>query len=794
MNEGRSKLVDFPRGKEVLSSCLALALTALMGCDCGGTPTVECRTTSMCSGGRICVDMRCFAPSDAGSVPDAPPAPDASMCATSRVCGSACCASGETCTGGTTCCASTSLCGSDCCGADERCELGMCRLVCASGEEACGEGAGATCCDAGNVCLGGACVVPGAMCTPTMPCSAMEYCEPTLGRCLPRAMTEPCEVRPPPGTFDPTVEWRWTGDATVVPTHNQIMMTPAVASLTDDDGDGDIDGDDVPDVVFNTFAQTGQYYVNGVLRAVSGADGSRIFPTSNPPYRTMPGAGVAIAEVDASSPGPEVITCAERSGGVGCCDGDAGALLILSSSGNILRRMEDVNCGYSAPVVGDMNADGTPEIAVRYHVVHADGSTVFNVAGRDSTAVSAPGDLVTMADLDEDGQLELVGGNAAFRYDGTPLWSNPTVTDGYPAIADLDADGAPEVVVVAPGDHAIHAFHGRDGVRLWGPVDINQGRPTSAGPTGGGPPTIADFDGDGLPEIAAAGGYGYVVFEHDGTPKWFQTTQDISSRVTGSSVFDFDGDGAAEVVYNDELFLRVYDGTTGAVRLEQCNTTGTLWEYPLVVDVDADDRAEIIVIGNNYGGQRCRDGSMSQAGITVYGSGTNSWVRTRRVWPQHTYHVTDRDDAAGVPRNEARNWENPRLNNFRQNVQPDGIFDAPDLVPLDVQFDAVSCDAVRVRVANVGRAGVRAGVPVVLFDRDPTMMGSTPVATGMTTRRLLPGESEVILLRLARPIAPAMSVSFWVQINGGMMPLTTLSQCRVDNDTDRIEAYCPDVG
>jgi hypothetical protein len=39
-----------------------------------------------------------------------------------------------------------------------------------------------------------------------------------------------------------------------------------------------------------------------------------------------------------------------------------------------------------------------------------------------------------------------------------------------------------------------------------------------------------------------------------------------------------------------------------------------------------------------------------------------------------------------------------------------------------------------------------------------------------------------------------MPVSFWVQINGGMMPLTTLSQCRVDNDTGRIEAYCPDVG
>ncbi|MFO0004673.1 MAG: hypothetical protein ACK559_26440, partial [bacterium] len=30
---------------------------------------------------------------------------------------------------------------------------------------------------------------------------------------------------------------------------------------------------------------------------------------------------------------------------------------------------------------------------------------------------------------------------------------------------------------------------------------------------GGGPPTIADFTGDGIPDVATAGGVGYVVFD-----------------------------------------------------------------------------------------------------------------------------------------------------------------------------------------------------------------------------------------------------------------------------------------
>jgi DNA-binding beta-propeller fold protein YncE len=123
---------------------------------------------------------------------------------------------------------------------------------------------------------------------------------------------------------------------------------------------------------------------------------------------------------------------------------------------------------------------------------------------------------------------------------------------------------------------------------IWGPFAI----PTTGVPfSNGGPPTIADFDGDGGPEIGVAGDRHYVVFDGDGSILWQQPTQDLSSGFTGSAAFDFQGDGRAEVVYADETALRVYNGANGAVLFSTPHSSITGYELSVVADVDADGAA-----------------------------------------------------------------------------------------------------------------------------------------------------------------------------------------------------------
>jgi hypothetical protein len=61
-------------------------------------------------------------------------------------------------------------------------------------------------------------------------------------------------------------------------------------------------------------------------------------------------------------------------------------------------------------------------------------------------------------------------------------------------------------------------------------------------------------------------------------------------------VFDFEGDGAVEIIYGDEVTLRIYRGTDGTGLWGVFSTSGTLYEFPVVVDVDADDNAEMVMV------------------------------------------------------------------------------------------------------------------------------------------------------------------------------------------------------
>jgi hypothetical protein len=662
---------------------------------------------------------------------DASPGADAVPCAESDRCGDECCGDGQTCLD-SGCCDDADVCGDVCCAAGTLCQAGQCRLDC-GGPLPCGAIDAEVCCDSSEVCYQGECLTPGAACDDIYDCGGAAYCEPTVNQCLP---VDPEQIDcfvppPPPGEFQPTIAWKWTG-STVAPAWNQVMMMPAIANLTDDNLDGAIDERDSPDIVFHTFAGS-NYGADGIMRAVHGATGVEIWSASDAALRVVPGSAVAIGDIDLDDE-PEILACGTAAGGLQ-------PLLAFEHDGTLKWATTDpaVVCGYAGPAIANLDQVGPPEILVRYTVVDADGSVRWAKPG---------GHLYSsFYDIDDNGFLDVVGGNVAYDKDGVELWSRAgDYGDGFHAIADLDGDHAPDVVLVNSSAHLVMAFRGSDGADLWpAPQDVNQGVATPEGPVGGGPPTISDFDGDKKPEIAVAGGYGYVVFEGEsGAPKWFRSTIDLSSRATGSSVFDFEDDGIAEVLYADERQLHVYRGTDGAPLLTMCNSSGTLWEYPLVVDVDNDERAEIVVARNNYAFPTCLDGTPADTGIAVIEDALDNWVRTRRIWNQHTYHVTNVNEDASIPPIEADNWQILGLNDFRQNVQPIAVPAAPDLVITSIGADLVDCPVVTIEalVENRGDAGAPAGVPVAFYDGllpSPTLIGVT-----LTTAPILPGQSMVV--------------------------------------------------
>ncbi|HVI01996.1 MAG TPA: FG-GAP-like repeat-containing protein, partial [Enhygromyxa sp.] len=310
------------------------------------------------------------------------------------------------------------------------------------------------------------------------------------------------------------------------------------------------------------------------------------------------------------------------------------------------------NTIYGAFALADVDNDGTPEIIAGNRLHHVDGSveTTLPIADPSYSATAA-------ADLDGDGDLEIVMGNAAYHHDGTQLWTTG-LADGYPQVADLDADNLPEVLLLNSQGISVIEHNGT--------VKYSNLTPTGD-PMGGNtwrrPATIHDFDGDGAPEYAVSSQNHYAVYEADASILWQAQVLD-SSGIAAGTAFDFDGDSIAEAMYADETNLYVYDGM-GGVLLQVPRSSGTIIEYPVVADVDNDGSAEIIVVSNTSW-----QGQQTAPAVQVVRDVEDRWIQARRIWNQHTYHVTNVREDGTIPQFEQPHWE--ALNTFRTNAQIEG--------------------------------------------------------------------------------------------------------------------------
>lgn len=797
--------------------------------DFGCTVDGDCGPGWRCNADGVCVEDRTNPDADV-PLPDGDTPPE---CTDDAEC------DGDFCIGGV-CCSLDRVCGDACCGDLQTCFASACvtpgaicvrQTDCEEGEycePALGEPPGPP---------------PGPEClSPPATGRCLELPPPCEGEPEPDEICiRDCEFTPSCAAPHPTepdiclidaVEsWRWGPVASEFPDDTDVWSTPVVGRVTDTNCDGTVDLLDPPNLIFvsgntqridlgggtmtgtcchcgvdSSGTQVRDGCRRGILRILDGRTGTELISVRESEVGGGGIAGTTPALGDVDHDGQAEVVAVTYEGRIAIIEGDG---TVSSLSEDVVAPFEEgqscttyTDCPYDEArsrypydcfaghcvswsfgwggglALADIEGDGTVEVVYGRTLfsISAEGSTIerrwIGTGGRGSA-----NSLSYFVDLAGDEDLELLAGNTAYLATGEILWRRTDLPDTFTAVADFNADGAPEVVHVASA--SISILNGETGDTLAGPTLVS-------GTGSGGPPTVADFDGDGVPEIGVALADFYSMHDVDLvagtiTERWATASHDLSSSVTGSTVFDFEGDGVAEVVYNDECFLWVYDGPTGVVRFATVTSSFTGTEASLVADIDGDGQAEMVVIANgsdprdpdgwdcdgapwNLPGEDgvrpawvAPEGGNAWRGVAVFGDRTNSWVGTRPLWNQHSYSVSnvcsEDDDACipamghcAIPQRRRANWTVPWLNNYRQNVQAEGLFDAPDAALL-VEFDCnLPVPSLIVTLRNLGEAVLPEGVVVAFLVED----GATEREIGRLTSSapLFPGQGETLVLEI----------------------------------------------
>lgn len=304
---------------------------------------------------------------------------------------------------------------------------------------------------------------------------------------------------------------------------------------------------------------------------------------------------------------------------------------------------------YGIPRIADFNNDGRDEVYVGTEVFDANSLTFIGFGGGETntgrhlqhdganfsySTVYAPSNKT-----DLDSEKYLLCGNQLFTVspksapNGVMLYKTlgETQKDGSALVADLDGDGTNEVVV-RDVQKRLSVFSVKDNTALI----LNSSMPMSS------LPAVGDIDGDGRDEIIGLkdktylSAYKYSPERNILYEFWSIRHTDVSAQ-TGITLFDFNADGINEIVYRDELLLRVINGSgkshiTGndtikngqriAYNLASVGLKSpTKSERPVVCQALGGGETQIVIGGVLYG-----DYKPGTAKICIFGANTVPWA------------------------------------------------------------------------------------------------------------------------------------------------------------------------
>ena len=618
-----------------------------------------------------------------------------------------------------------------------------------------------------------------------------------------------CEYTPTLTTFDLEPEWTSSGA-------NWCAYNTPIT--------GDLDGDGIPEIIGKPCSGPSQATGGGFpdLLVVDGSTGQVEAIINTPAMRYMMDAP-AIADVDLDGY-PEIFI--QASNHIDNINYTEGAIIngdvrrrILCYSFNgtnyVEKWMSNAIMGFN-PLedgntisVADFNQDGVAEVyaqnmifnAVTGELLVSGGETghrgMKTYAGAQSVlrASSFPVAVDVLPDTacTNCAGLELVAGGMVYAVNLSN--TNPALTiertatgveDGWTSIADIDLDGDLDAVVTGNADDGstgiIYAWDLQTNDLIYDvfTVTTNSGFIAQV--------NIADFDGDEELEIGVCTPFNYRVLKpvnNQWTVDWSIATDDWSGQ-TGSSVFDFNNDGASEVVYRTESELLILNGTNGAQLAAAPCESGTRVEYPVVVDVDADGATEILCSCANQ--------------LKSFGSGGTPWISTRKIWNQHQYFNTNINDDLRIPIQQQAHHivgDSLVLNNFLTQYS-NRQFPASDLVVEGrVACGGDNVPYLNLLITNQGNHTISEEAFVSIYFENPTLENTAPWSIVSTIDLLESGENITTQIAIPDSISTLYIVvnddgSFATPYDLSLdFPFTNIYECNYLNNLKVVPVYDP---